>query len=131
MAAGRSLAARVKDAWGALFGGDEGAWRGPFFGVSPSGFSFGLGALEDGWQRDLGVARWGARYIPAAYAAVMANARAVSQCYATHKHRNREGEIEAVSTSAAFRTMMNPNPVETWPQFILNLIAAMQFEGNA
>jgi HK97 family phage portal protein len=112
-------------------GAPEGAWRGPFFGIGEQGHSFELGPIEDGWQRNLVVAPAAqARYIPAAYACVLANARAISQCYAVHKRRDAAGHIETVTTSAAARVLRKPNAVETWPQFILNLACELQFDGN-
>jgi len=122
------LGARLKDAFGV---GTEGSWRGPFFGAGHLGHWFELGRWEDGYQRGLTVPSYTGRLIPAAYAAVLANARAVSQCYAAHKHVDERGKVSTVTTSAAARCLRKPNAAETWPQFILNMLAALQFEGAA
>lgn len=122
------IALRLKD-WLSNFSGAEGSWRGPFYGLGNLGGWYQLGQLEDGFQRQLSIPFINGRLIPAAYAAVMANARAVSQCYATHRTIDEDGDADIVTTSAAARVLRNPNPTETWPQFILNMIAAMQFDG--
>ena len=108
----------------------EGAWRGPFFGLGELGGVFMLGRREDGWQRNLEVRGRGVRDVPAAYAAVMANARAVSQCWPRHLRAASPGaRFERVTTSPAFRIFRQPNDYETWPVFMFNLVAGMQFEG--
>ena len=108
----------------------EGAWRGPFFGLGELGGVFMLGSREDGWQRNLEVRGRAVRDVPAAYAAVMANARAVSQCWPRHLRAASPGaRFERVTTSPAFRIFRQPNDYETWPVFMLNLVAGMQFEG--
>jgi HK97 family phage portal protein len=108
----------------------EGSWRGPFFGTGEAGHPFLLGMLDDGWQRNLDVGHYTVRNVPAAYAAVMANARAVSQCWPRHMRAPAaNGRFQRVTTSPAFRVFRQPNAYETWPTFMLNMIAAMQFEG--
>ncbi|MET0402530.1 MAG: phage portal protein [Cystobacter sp.] len=109
----------------------EGAWRGPFFGVGERGGMYELGPLEDGWQRNLEHPRSGARMVPAAYAAVMANAKAVAQCYPSHMRKTGPGRYEHNTTSPAFRVFRQPNPYETWPVWMLNMLATMQFAGTA
>jgi HK97 family phage portal protein len=129
-AATPTLLARMKGFLTNLIGA-EGSWRGPFFGMGPYGGVFELGRWEDGFQRGLTISGYEGRMIPAAYAAVMANARAVSQCYACHKSVDDDGDVSVVATSPASRVLLKPNSSETWPQFILNMVAAMQFEGAA
>ena len=109
----------------------EGSWRGPFFGQGEFGNMFELGALEDGYQRHLDVRGYGVRAVPAAYAAVMANASAVAQCWPRHlrEDRTKAGRFDRVTTSPAFRVFRAPNGYETWPVFVLNLVASMQFDG--
>jgi len=117
----------VKGWWDGL----EGSWRGPLFGMGELGGWFTLGRIEDGWQRNLKNGAVNGRAIPAAYAAVMASARAISQCYPTHKTVSPTGIVSVVTTSAASRIFRSPNAYETWPQFILNLVAGMGFEGES
>lgn len=111
--------------------GPEGSYRGPATGVGEFGGWYSI-PFGNGWERGLEIVGHEARDIPAAYASVMANARAVSQCYASHKRINAEtGKHEIVTTSPAARILRDPNDYETWPQFILSMIAAMQFDGEA
>ena len=123
----RSIVGRVKDFFGA-----EGSWRGPFTGVGEFGGGFCIERLGDGWQRNLEVGSSGVRRVPAAFAAVMANANAVAQCWPRHLRENsgQPGQFDRVVTSPAFRIFREPNSYETWPVFILNLVAAMQFDGT-
>lgn len=113
--------------------GGEGSYRGPAYGVGEFGGVFAI-PWGDGFQRGLEMMPRGgdARLIPAAYAAVMANAKAVSQCYARHKRIDPvSGKHEVVTTSPASRILRRPNSYQTWPQYILNQIATMQFEGES
>ena len=119
------LVARIKSLLGV-----EGSWRGPFYGQSSLGGWFQLGNLEDGYQRDLTVDSFTARNVPAVYACVMAIARAMSQCYPKHV-RVENGTIVEVTNSAAYRVLLNPNSYQTSPDFILNLVAATLFDGEA
>ena len=118
------LTSAVKD-----FFSPEGSWRGPFAGLGEFGGTFGIEPTGDGWQRNLEVPTFGVRRIPAAYAAVMANATAVAQCWPRHL-RESSGEFKRVTTSPAFRVFRKPNAYETWPVFMLNLVASMQFDGT-
>jgi phage portal protein BeeE len=113
-----------------LFAG-EGEPRGPFYGQGELGNWFELGSIEDGFQRNLNLPHIDAKKIPAAYASVMANARAVSQCKPLHKRKDANGRTEVVMTSAASRLFQRPNTYETWPQFILNCVAQMFFDGES
>jgi HK97 family phage portal protein len=122
----RSFATRVKD----LFGfGAEGSWRGPFTGIGELGGGYCIEKLGDGWQRNLEIGSSGVRRVPAAYAAVIANASAVAQCWPRHLKETSKKKFDRVITSPAFRVFRAPNSYETWPVFMLNLVAAMQFDG--
>ena len=113
----------------ALFGA-EGSHRGPFMGMGELGGMYQIDPLGDGWQRNLEVSAYGARNVPAVYACVMAIARSMSQCYPKHI-RNSDGKFEQVTTSAAYRVLLNPNSYQTSPDFILNLIATALFDGES
>ena len=113
-----------------LFGTGEGSWRGPFAGVGEWGGLHTIDPLGDGWQRNLTIDANSARTIPAAYAAVMANARAASQCTPMH-HRKVNGRVEVITTAAPARIFRKPNAYETWPQFLTNCIGQMLFDGEA
>ena len=121
-----SLLTKIKSMVGA-----EGSHRGPFFGQGESGGWHELGAIEDGFQRDLTLPSGNGRQIPAAYASVMANARAVSQCPPQHLRKSADGKTEIVESSPAATVFRRPNPYETFAQFILNMIAQQGFDGNA
>lgn len=113
---------------------DEGSWRGPFFGQGElTGAAFELGNIEDGFQRNLQVPVGGVRMIPMVYAAVMANAKAGATCWPKHMRESSKGskKFEQVATSPAFRVFQNANAYETWPVFLLNMLATMGFEGQA
>ena len=83
------FAQKIKGLWNS---GAEGSERGPWYGQSgESGSFFELGRLDDGWQRNLHLPDGiDAKKIPAAYASVMASARACSQCQPVHKIRDEE-----------------------------------------
>ena len=112
-------------------GSGEGSWRGPFYGMGELGGMFQMDALGDGWQKNLERNTFDARLIPAVYACVMANARALSQCYAQHRRIDKQGKHQIVKSSDAATMMRRPNIYETWPQFITNMVAEMQFEGES
>ena len=111
------------------FGGEEGSWRGPFFGQGEFGNFFELGRWEDGFQRNLTLGS--NDKVAIVYACVMLNARAVSQCTATHKRKNSSGSYEAVDTTPAARIFRSPNSYETFPQIITNTVADMLFKGES
>ena len=122
-----SLLTTVKN----FFTGPEASHRGPFYGQGEQGGWYQLGPIEDGYQRNLVGPEKGGRNIPAAYAAVMANARAVSQCRPLHKFSRRGEKVEILDDSNAARIFRRPNSYETFNQFILNMIAEMGFSGEA
>ncbi len=111
------------------FFGLEGSWRGPFSGRGELGTWFQLGNIEDGWQRNLSLST-GVSRVPAVYACVMAISRAISQCYPKHVREVGDG-FEEVTTSAAYRVLMQPNDYQTTPGFLLNLVSTALFEGEA
>jgi HK97 family phage portal protein len=111
--------------------GPEGSWRGPFFGAGEWGGVFQLGALEDGWQRNLRVDPTTARLVPAVHACIMVIARSISQCYPKHIRELEGGKTTEVRNSAAYRVLRNPNSYQTTPEFLLNMIATALTEGEA
>lgn len=114
-----------------FFTGPEASHRGPFYGQGENGGWYELGPIEDGYQRNLVGPDKGGRNIPAAYAAVMANARAVSQCRPLHKLQRQGEKVEVLNDSAVARIFRRPNSYETFNQFILNMVAEMGFTGEA
>lgn len=120
---------RFKSLFG--IGGAEGSWRGPFSGTGEFGGVYDLGSIEDGWQRNIEVDGASARGIPAAFACVMANARGISQCYATVKQRDSKGVITILTDVPAAKVLKKPNSYESWPQLILNLVTDMLFDGES
>lgn len=122
----RSLWSKAKS----FLGLEEGSWRGPFYGQGELDGWYELGNLEDGYQRGLELPSGGSRKIPAAYAAVMANARAISQCSPLLKRKKADGEIEIIKSGPVAKILKNPNEYETWSQFIINIVAENLFEGQ-
>jgi len=120
-----NLLARIKG-W---FGGAEGSYRGPVTGYSQWGNPYPI-SFGDGFQEGLSIGRTGAQHVPAAYACVMAVARAVSMCYAQHMTIKNNKTVKS-TTSPASRVLRKPNSYQTWPQFILNAISRMLFVGEA
>jgi HK97 family phage portal protein len=126
-----ALVGAVRKSWES---GAEGSWRGPYFGQGElTGATFQLGDIEDGFQRNLTVPAGGARMIPMVYAAVMANAKAGATCWPKHMRETAKGskKFDQVATSPAFRVFQNANAYETWPVFLLNMLATMGFDGQA
>jgi HK97 family phage portal protein len=118
-----SFADRIKS----IFSSNEGSYRGPAAGLSDWGNVFPI-SFGDGYQRGLTMGG-NNRNVPAVYASVMANARAVSQCYPHHK-QVVNGKHTVVTTSPASRLLRYPNEYQTFPQFIYNVVAQMLFEGE-
>jgi HK97 family phage portal protein len=114
----------------ALFG-FEGAARGPFNGMGELGGFYGIEPYGDGWQRNLEIDRFEAKNVPAVYACVMAISRAISQCYPVHRRLGDNGSVVTVETSAAYRTLRNPNSYQVTPGFLLNLVATALFDGES
>lgn len=120
-----SLIGRIKH----FLKGAEGSYRGPAVGVSHWGNVFSI-PYGDGFQRGLSMPAYSAQHVPIAYSCVMATARAVSMCYP--QHMVTEGTKTTKSTtSPASRVLRKPNSYQTWPQFILNAVAIMQFDGES
>ena len=111
--------------------GFEGASRGPFSGMGELGNFYGIESYGDGWQRNLEISDFQAKNVPTVYACVMAISRAISQCYPTHKRKEANGVVSEVTNSAAYRTLRNPNSYQVTPGFLLNLVAATLFDGEA
>src|SRR5262245_22849898 len=82
---------RLRNAFKSYVGGAEGSWRGPFYGQGELGSWFMMNPIEEGWQRNLHLPMSGASHVPIVYACVMAQARAVALCYATHRKIDDKG----------------------------------------
>ena len=110
-----------------IFGSGEGSYRGPALGFSDLGNTFSI-PFGDGYQRGLTMGG-NSRNVPAVYAAVMSNARAVSQCWPRHKEIV-DGKHSVITTSPASRLLRYPNEYQTFDQFIYNVVSLMLFEGE-
>lgn len=108
----------------------EGSYRGPATGWSHWGNPFQI-ELGDGFQAGLTLNRTDTRSVPAVYACVMAIAKAISICYPQHVVVGPNNKHDKSKTSPAARFLRKPNSYETWPQFILNAVATMMFEGES
>jgi HK97 family phage portal protein len=110
----------------------EGAWRMAYGSSIETGRLFDI-PFGNGWERGLKLAAGptDGRAVPAAFACVMASARATSQCYPAHKRINPAGKHETVTTSPASRLLRNPNGYQTFDLFLFNIVASMGFDGEA
>jgi HK97 family phage portal protein len=120
------LVERLKAWWS----GPEGSYRGPAVGYSHWGNAFPI-PFGDGYQAGLTLDQRSAQSVPIAYACVMATAKAVATCPAAHKVVLDSGKHQTSTTSPASRVLRKPNAYQTWPQFILDCVATMLFEGEA
>lgn len=121
-----SILTKIKSLWG-----PEGSNRGPFYGQGELGGWYELGRIEDGYQRNLELPDLDGKRIPAAYAAVMANARAVSQCVPKHQRLDGVGNTEILTSGGPAAVFRRPNTYETFTQYILNCVAQMLFDGES
>lgn len=124
------LIARLGEAYKSLRG-IEGSNRGPFMGMGELGGWYRIEPNSDGWQRNLVAPSGDVRKVAIVYACVMAQARAVSACYAQHKRIGKDGSQTVQRDTWAARLLRNPNDYETWPQFILNVVCELMFNGES
>ena len=121
-----SILTRIKSLWG-----PEGSNRGPFYGQGEQGGWFELNRYEEGYQRNLDLPNLDGKNIPAAYAAVMANSRAVSQCTPKHNRVEGSGDTVTLQSGVVSDIFRRPNNYETFSQYILNAVAQMLFDGES
>jgi HK97 family phage portal protein len=121
------LLERIKSWW---ITGAEGSYRGPAIGYSHWGNPFPV-PFGDGFQQGLALDQRSAQAVPIAYSCVMATAKAVASCPPAHKVERENGKHEESTTSPASRVLRKPNAYQTWPQFILDVVAYELFEGEA
>ena len=110
----------------------EGAWRMAYGRSIESGRLFDI-PFGNGWERGLTIAGGpiDGRGVPAAFACVMANARAIAQCPAEHKRLTAAGKHETITSSPASRLLRDPNGYQTFNQFLFNIVAGLGFDGEA
>lgn len=111
-----SLTSRVKS-WLGFNGAQEGAWRGPFFGMGESNGWYPLNSLEDGWQRHLRIDHTMMQYIPAVAGAVHLHGSAGAQMRPSVLKFDEQRNVEINRTHVASRTLVNPNPFESGSEF--------------
>jgi HK97 family phage portal protein len=123
--------ARLKNwlASGPFNGAQEGAVRGPFYGMGELGNLFRIEQFGDGWQRHLNVGN--GTGIAAVQAAVAAYCNAFTLMPATHKRQLPGGGFEEVTTSALSRWLYRPNGFQTMADFMANGIRVLMEKGNA
>lgn len=125
-----SIKSRLKSWLG--IGGAEGSWRGPFFGQGEWGGWFQHERLGDGWQRhitrpDASFERFGP-----VYACVSILSQEISRIGLRHWAVDPEDESrKEVVTKAPARVFRKPNAYQTRSDFMLNLMRALLFDGNA
>jgi HK97 family phage portal protein len=119
------LRSRVWSALKSLVGvnGQEGSWRGPFYGITEFGNWRELASsLADGWQQYLTLNRKTLACIPVIASIRHLHRSAFAQLRPAHKHQSPSGQIEIVTTSAAARVLLSPNDYETWSDFAARLV---------
>lgn len=99
----------------------EGSWRGPFSGQGHLGNWYQLGRLEDGFQRDLRVDRYGMQCIPVIAGLRHLHRSAFAQLRPHHMREDDDGVITDLRNSAQLRVMMQPNQYETGADFAARL----------
>lgn len=116
---GRSLLQQFKQWWG----GEEGSWRGPFFGQGHLGHWFELGRLEDGFQRDLRLDRGGMDYVPVIAGLRQLHRSAFAQLR-PHQYTmvSATGVITDVTNATPLRCMLRPNSYESGADFNARLV---------
>lgn len=110
--------------------GLEGSFRGPVTGYSHWGNPFPV-SFGDGFQDGLTLSNVSAQNVPTVYACVMVTAKAVSICMPNHIVVSDSKKRTTSNTSPASRIFRRPNQYYTWPQFALNSVAQMLFDGEA
>lgn len=108
----------------------EGSDRGMPWGQGYLGSLF-QGTAEGFFQRNLELPYYNAREVPAVYAAVMAQARAVALCHPHHQQIAENGAVNVQRTSWPARLLRAPNSYETFTQFITNVVSEMLFRGES
>ena len=111
--------------------GMEGEWSRGFSGVGELGGFFNLGYGDDGFQRNLTISTFEARYIPTVHACVSAPKKAVGQCKINQFTIDKKGKHSVVSTSDCAKILNRPNHYQTWMLFISDMIAELGFEGES
>lgn len=112
------LASRIKS----FFGGQEGSWRGPFFGQGELGGWYELGRLEDGFQRNLELDKWTMQRIPAIAGAKHLYRSAFAQLWPEHHRYADDDSVESIKNSPASRVMLTPNSYESGSEFNARLV---------
>lgn len=100
----------------------------PFFAQGELGGWFQLDSLEDGWQRNLSV--FGKDTCGADFACKNIYAQALATMQARHVRYLEDGGTEIIKTSPLSRILRNPNPYQTWTDFIYNFVFATLTHGN-
>lgn len=109
----------------------EGSYRGPAVGLSHWGNAFPIG-FGDGFQDGLTLqtGAYGTQGVPIAFACVMLGARALALCPAYH-YKKVDGKKVLVENSPTSKILRYANPYQTWTQFVLNVVAALGFDGES
>jgi hypothetical protein len=118
------LLARLKSAFS---GSHEGQPRGPFTLVGEFGTHFGVGPLEDGWQRNLR----GSHDRNLVVAAIRnAYAYSLSSSGLDHVRTQEDGGLELLTSSAVYRVLRYPNAYQTQVDFVSMLVSCLIYHGN-
>lgn len=123
------LISRAKNFLGGWGLGDEGSWRGPFFGVGHLGGLHRLERLDDGFQRDLSLQQQSP--VSAKFAAINRIAEAISIMPGSHERSLPDGGTQTIKTSALSRWLLAPNPLQTAAEFWDSGARLLMETGNA
>lgn len=119
--------ARIKS-W--LGGGQEGQWRpGPYWTFEQGGGWLPANAPWNFWQCGIDPQPFGATAM--AEACVAAYAQTIAMCPGKHWRLLGDGGREEVTTSALSRILKRPNDYQSPSDFLLNMVRALYYSGNA
>lgn len=121
----RTLIQRLKG-W---FGGRSEGQPITAWGQGERGGWYPLDPLNNSYQANLSLPE--SERVASVYAAVMLNARAVSQCHPAHIVTGPNNATRTSTTSNAAQVLRRPNQYESFSHLILNTVAQMLFDGES
>ena len=109
----------------------EGSWRGPFSGMGENGGWFTLGSVEDGWQRNLDIGLNDISKFGPAATGVTILSQELSRIKVFHWLIRADGGREKITNKAPHRVFRRPNHYQTLVDFLLFMMRALLYDGNA
>lgn len=108
---------------------EEGAWRGPFFGLGELGGVYQFDALGDGWQNSISLGPWALRGLPVVEAIRHLHRSAFAQL-TPHHYEKSGGKITDRIDTTPIRTLLFPNSYETGAEFGARIADDWVFNGE-